>query len=205
MIGVIDYGKGNLLSVCNAVEFIGESVVRCEHPDQILKADRLILPGVGAFKDAMDTLRKKGFIDVLDEVVRNMGRPILGICLGMQMMAEKSYEFGEYKGLGWFEAEVVQIRPNNPDLRIPQIGWNNVRFQGQSTLFSSIPHDADFYFVHSYHLQCRESADVLATCDYGGTITAAVCKDNIFATQFHPEKSQDYGLTLLENFMRWNP
>ena len=205
MVGLIDYGMGNLLSVFHALEAVGSNVRICREPAEIQKMDRIVLPGVGAFGDCMANLARRGFIDALQEAVIERQRPILGICLGMQAMACRSYEGGEYAGLGWFDADVVRLMPDNPTLRIPQIGWNDVNFRSGNPLSTGIPERPDFYFVHSFYMQCRDSNDVDATCDYGGTVTAAVRKNNIVATQFHPEKSQDYGLRLLENFLKWCP
>ena len=205
MVGLVDYDRGNLCSVSNALEVLGAKVRRCRKPEDIRDVERIILPGVGAFRDCMGNLCRQGFPDALEEAVQKKGKPIMGICLGMQAMARKSFEGGEYKGLGWLDAEVVRLQPGESSLRVPQIGWNDVRYQRDHPLFSGLPPAPDFYFVHSYHMKCDEEKDVVATCDYGGTITVSVCKDNIFATQFHPEKSQDFGLRLLSNFLAWDP
>ncbi len=205
MIGIVDYGMGNLLSVRHAVEAVGFEAEVCGESSRLREADRLILPGVGAFRDCMKSLRATGLADTLHELVLQQGRPILGICLGMQAMARKSFEGGEFEGLGWFDAEVVRIRPEDPSLRVPQIGWNQVQLRNSSPLFARLPRDPDFYFVHSYHMQCVCPEDVIATCGYGGDVTAAVGRGNILATQFHPEKSQEHGLRVLENFLSWNP
>ncbi len=206
MIGIIDYGMGNLLSVYNAMDMIGAEVMICKTPAELDKVERIILPGVGAFHDCMANLGKKGFTEALEKAVHRDCKPIMGICLGMQVMGQKSFEGGEYAGLGWFDAEVVRLQPKDPSLRVPQIGWNEVSYKAGSPLFSGLPPAPDFYFVHSYYLKCADDQDVTAVCDYGGiAVTAAVCKGNIFATQFHPEKSQDYGLSLLKNFWVWNP
>ncbi len=205
MIGVIDYGMGNLMSVCHALEMVGAEVKIFKHPDNLKDAERIVLPGVGAFRDCIENLTERGFVEALDEFVNRQGKPILGICLGMQAMARRSFEGGEYQGLGWFDADVIRLQPNNSALGVPQIGWNEVKYQQNNSLFLGLPPLPDFYFVHSYYMKCVNEADVVATCDYGGIVTAAVCRNNIFATQFHPEKSQDYGLKLLENFLKWNP
>jgi imidazole glycerol-phosphate synthase subunit HisH len=203
MIGIIDYGMGNILSVHNAIEYIGKTTAICSRPEELKNAEKIILPGVGAFGDCMATLAQKGFVDALEtEVIKNK-KPILGICLGMQVMAKKSYEGGEHEGLGWFNAEVIRLQPDDFKFRIPHIGWHEIDYRNDSPLFSRLPKEPDFYFVHSYYMKCNEQADVDATCDYGGFFTAAVRKDNIFAVQFHPEKSQDYGLKVLENFLNW--
>jgi glutamine amidotransferase len=205
MIGIIEYGMGNLRSVFHALESLGAEARLLRRAEELRGAERLVLPGVGAFRDCMHNLTSRGFADALHEEVRGRGKPILGICLGLQAMARRSFEGGEYAGLGWFEADVVRLQPTEARLRIPHIGWNSVHLHTTNSLFADVPDEADFYFVHSYHMQCDLPADVMATTEYGQTVTAAVRKGNIFATQFHPEKSQDHGLRLLENFLRWRP
>ncbi|NER37090.1 MAG: imidazole glycerol phosphate synthase subunit HisH [Oscillatoria sp. SIO1A7] len=204
MIGIVDYGMGNLLSVYNALEMVGADVQLCPEPKQLQTVERIVLPGVGAFRDCMVNLKKKGFVEALEDAVLGKSKPILGICLGMQAMARRSFEGGEYQGLGWIDADVVRLQPND-SLRVPQIGWNDIIYQLDSPLFSSLPPAPDFYFVHSYYMKCHNEINVDATCDYGGLVTVAIRKGNIFATQFHPEKSQEYGLKILENFLQWNP
>jgi len=205
MVGIVDYGMGNILSVYNAVEFIGESPVVCKKPEELRDVEKVILPGVGAFGDCVANLRQKGFAEALEvEVIKNK-KPILGICLGMQIMARKGYEGGVHDGLGWLNADVVRLDPHDSAFHIPHIGWHEIDYRDDSPLFSGLPEDPDFYFVHSYYMRCNEQIDVDATFDYGGLFTAAVRKDNIFAVQFHPEKSQDYGLKVLENFLNWKP
>lgn len=205
MVGIVDYGMGNLLSVYSALEMVGAEPMLCQHPEELRDVERIILPGVGAFRDCMETLRTQGFVDALNEAVFQHGKPIFGICLGMEAMARKSYEFGEYEGLGWFEADVIRIQPNDPSLRVPQVGWNDISYRQNSPLLARLPSAPDFYFIHSYYMKCDKEEDVDAYCDYGGPITAVVRKNNIFGTQFHPEKSQDYGLRILENFVEWRP
>ena len=200
MIGIVDYGMGNLKSVFNAVEYCGGDVELCAFPEELEDKEKIILPGVGAFRDCMENLRNRGFVEVLNRIVLKEKRPILGICLGMQAMARKSFEFGEFEGLGWFEADVVRLSPSDSSLKVPQIGWNNISYK-KHPMFEGLPESPDFYFVHSFYMKCDSENDVAATCDYGMTVTAAVAKDNIFATQFHPEKSQDYGLKMIENFI----
>jgi len=203
MIAIVDYGMGNLLSVFHALEMIGSEPKICTAPEELRAAERIILPGVGAFRDCIRNLRSKGFAEALNREVVDKGKPFLAICLGLQVLGRRSFEGGEYDGLGWFEADVVRLQPADPLLRVPQIGWNDVEHRAGSPLFAGVPAHADFYFVHSYHLRCDDPADVAASCDYGGPVTAAVHKNNIFATQFHPEKSQDFGLRLLDNFVKW--
>jgi imidazole glycerol-phosphate synthase subunit HisH len=205
MIAIVDYGMGNLLSVYHALEMVGATARICTDPTDLREAERIVLPGVGAFRDCINNLQETGFSEALEEAVFSHGKPILGICLGMQVMARKSFENGEYHGLGWFAADVIRLHPQDETLRVPQIGWNEVTYKPESPLFMKLPVSPDFYFIHSYHMLCDDSGNLEATCDYGGAITAAVRKDNIFATQFHPEKSQCYGLRVLENFLRWTP
>jgi imidazole glycerol-phosphate synthase subunit HisH len=205
MVGIVDYGMGNLLSVYNAVEMVGGEATICRTPEALKDVDRIILPGVGAFRDCIANLRQQGFVEALEEEVLGAGKPFFGICLGMQALARRSYEGGVYEGLGWIEGDVVRLEPGDAALRVPQVGWNDLDYHRTSPMFARLPPVPDFYFVHSYYLKCDHDAQVEATCDYGGPVTAAVHKDNIFATQFHPEKSQDHGLTMLENFMRWDP
>jgi glutamine amidotransferase len=205
MVGVIDYGMGNLFSVHHALEMVGATVRICRRPSELDGVERIVLPGVGAFRDCIANLERKGFVDALERAVFEKGKPLFGICLGMQVLARKSFEGGEHKGLGWFEADVVRLGPGDPSLRVPQIGWNDVEYRSDSPLFNGEPSRPDFYFVHSYYMKCDDQNDVDAVCDYGGPVTAAVRKNNVFATQFHPEKSQDYGLKILGNFFKWNP
>lgn len=205
IIGIIDYGMGNILSVQNALEYLGAKVKVCNHPEGLAGLDRLILPGVGAFGDCINNLKTKGFVDALNDFVVKRGRPIYGICLGMQVMAKMGYESGKDEGLGWFDAEVVRLTPSNPKLRIPHVGWNNVTFRKKCDVFKDLPDSPDVYFVHSYYMKCNNEGDLAATFDYEGSFTAAVLKNNIVASQFHPEKSQDYGIVILKNFLDWNP
>ena len=204
-VGIIDYGMGNLLSVKNALEILGAEVSVCTQPQDIYRVDKIVLPGVGAFTDCMSNLHSKGFVEALNENVMKGAKPILGICLGMQVMARKGDENGGCPGLGWFDAEVVRLTPQDSSLRIPHIGWNNIAFNLNSPLFGGLPESPDVYFVHSYYMKCGSADNVDATFDYSGTFTAAVRKNNIMGTQFHPEKSQDIGLKILDNFLRWNP
>lgn len=205
MVGIVDYGMGNLLSVYHGLDMVGAAVKICRHPEELKNAERLVLPGVGAFRDCMRNLEDGGFRAALDEAVLRQGKPILGICLGMQAMARRSFEGGEYAGLGWFNAEVVRLQPASPELRVPQIGWNEVCWRRPGPLTAGLPPGADFYFVHSYFMKCADDEDIEGEGDYGGSFTAAVRKGNIFATQFHPEKSQDHGLRILANFLSWKP
>jgi glutamine amidotransferase len=206
MVGIIDYGMGNLLSVYNAFDYLGEDVKICAQPQDLKDVDHIVIPGVGAFKDCIDLITQNGFLQELEDHVVKKGKPTLGICLGMQVMAKKGFEFGEHIGLGWFDAEVVKIDIQNTDLKLPNIGWNEIEQKKGHPLFKGISNMSDFYLVHSFFMNCTNNNDILATYQYGeNQITAAVLKDNIFATQFHPEKSQDNGLKLLSNFIKWKP
>jgi imidazole glycerol-phosphate synthase subunit HisH len=205
MVGVIDYGMGNLLSVVNALELLGADVAVCTRPEQLNPCDRVVLPGVGAFGDCMSNLKQSGIIETLEQVVRKDGRPFLGICLGMQALAKRSGEGSPCDGLGWIDAEVVLLTPGESKLRIPHMGWNDIAPSPEAPLFRGLPDSPEFYFVHSYHVRCADRSVVSAECDYGGTFTAAVTQDNICATQFHPEKSQFCGLQVLANFLSWKP
>jgi len=206
MVGIVDYGLGNHLSVYSAFDYLGADVTICRNSKELCEVERIVIPGVGAFRDCISKLEIGGFVDALNQEVLINKKPVLGICLGMQVMAKKSYEFGTFEGLGWFDAEVICIDTVEPSLRLPNIGWEEVQVKPNQQLFARIKALADFYFVHSYFMKCNEPADIAATYTYGNTeITAAIQKDNIFATQFHPEKSQDYGLQLIDNFLAWNP
>ncbi|HNT61198.1 MAG TPA: imidazole glycerol phosphate synthase subunit HisH [Candidatus Bilamarchaeaceae archaeon] len=201
MIGIIDYGMGNLRSVAKAFELLGAEVLISGNSEELVVAEKLVLPGVGAFGDGMENLRKRGLVDFLDKEVNRNGKMILGICLGMQLLAERGFERGENRGLGWIGGEVRKFSVDGQGLKVPHVGWNEVRFGRDDPLFRGIRNGSCFYFVHSYHMACRDRADVLATCNYGHDFTAAVRKKNIMGTQFHPEKSQDAGLRILENYL----
>lgn len=201
-VGIIDYGMGNLLSVQNALKKLKVDSFLCEQAGDLEKVERIIFPGVGAFRDCMANLKQRGFIDGLNDHVIKRKKPILGICLGMQAMARKSFEGGEYQGLGWFDADIVKLKPK-AEFKVPHMGWNDISWRMANPLSEKLPAKVDVYFVHSYHMKCDDDGDVVATCDYDGVVTAAVRKNHIFATQFHPEKSQEHGLKILENFMKW--
>jgi glutamine amidotransferase len=206
MVGIVDYGLGNLLSVYSAFDYLGADVTICRNSKELSEVERIVIPGVGAFRDCIGKLENGGFVDSLNHEVLTNKKPVLGICLGMQVMAKRSYEFGTFEGLGWFDAEVIRIDSMEPSLRLPNIGWEEVHAKPDQKLFGQIKAHADFYFVHSYFMKCNNINDVVATYTHGdAAITAAVQKGNIFATQFHPEKSQDYGLQLLDNFLAWYP
>lgn len=199
MITIIDYELGNLKSVIGAVKKLGfESIISSDRED-IIRASKLILPGVGAFGDGMDNLHKLGIIPALNEQVLHNKKPILGICLGSQLMANDSTEFGYHKGLGWIDANVLKLELSG--LRLPHVGWNVLYQVKDDPVFYEIPEDALFYYVHSYHILCRDSSLVIGECEYGKRFTAAYRMDNIYGIQFHPEKSQFFGLKFLNNFL----
>jgi glutamine amidotransferase len=199
---ILDYGMGNLFSVLNAIKFLNFPVKITNNPSEILKADSIILPGVGSFKKAMSSLNNNAFIEVLKESVLVKQKNILGICLGMQLFASEGDEDGFSEGLGFINGCVKRIiLPENEKLKLPHIGFNTVNFNKNSILGKHIDNNSDFYFVHSYHFLHQNINLLEATCEYGINFTAAYEKDNIFATQFHPEKSQANGLQLLKNFL----
>jgi imidazole glycerol-phosphate synthase subunit HisH len=201
-VAIVDYGMCNLDSVRRAFEELGAKAFVTDDPAGLERADRIVLPGVGAFPDAMRNLRARGFDDALTKQVLEGGAPFLGVCLGMQLLATVGHEVEDTAGLRWFDAEVVRLTPSTPEERVPHIGWNEVDVTAfDSPLFAGIPPRADFYFVHSFHVVCRRAADVLATTPYCGGFTSVIARDNVFATQFHPEKSQAHGLRLLRNFL----
>lgn len=201
MIGIIDYGMGNLKSVYNALDLLGADVILSSKPEELQRADKLILPGVGAFGDGISNLRKMGLADFMNAEVLENKKPILGICLGMQLLAKEGFERGRHEGLGWIDASVRKFELADKGLKVPHVGWNEVTFVGENPIFKGIKSGNCFYFVHSYHMACNENADVAATCEYGYAFTASVRKGNIFGTQFHPEKSQEAGLKILENYI----
>ncbi len=212
---IIDYGSGNLHSVAKAFERAAKDfkikvdVVVSNKPEHIEKADRIVLPGVGAFKDCMNgLLAAEGLREALQEQVITKGKPILGICVGMQLMATRGLEHEITKGLGWIAGDVKPIAPTDSSLKIPHMGWNTIKPHGQHALLDGILTGDDglhAYFVHSYHMAPTLPEDLIATADYAGEITAMVGYDNIVGTQFHPEKSQALGLALIANFLRWRP
>jgi glutamine amidotransferase len=199
MLAVVDYGLGNLRSICAALERLGVPYDRTADAARIRSADALIIPGVGAFQDGMRNLDNLGLIPVLNQLVLEQQRPVLGICLGFQLMSREGFEFGRAEGLGWFDSQVVRIEPTQ-DLRVPHVGWNDCVQRQPSALFTDVPGDALFYFTHSYIVECRDEANVIATSDHGRSFVAAAQRGHIFGTQFHPEKSQSHGLTVLKNF-----
>lgn len=214
-VAIIDYGSGNLHSAAKAFERAareGGSPLKIKvtaKPEDVRAAERIVLPGVGAFADCRRGLVNiPGMIEALDESVQRRGRPFLGICVGLQLMAERGLEHGVTPGLGWIKGEVRAIAPSAPELKIPHMGWNTLRVVRANPLLEGVPTGEGglhAYFVHSYHVVLEEPGDLVASTDYGGPITAFVAKDNMAGTQFHPEKSQKLGLALIANFLRWKP
>lgn len=205
MIAIIDYGMGNVQSLSNAVEYVGSDVIVTSDAKEIEDADKIILPGVGAFGDAMKAIRERGLDKILYQEVIIKKKAMLGICLGLQLLGKSSNEHGYHEGLGWLDATIIEFDPGN-GIHIPHIGWNNIEYSDPSPLFSGLKEgERDFYFVHSYYMECNNPSDIYATCDYGIRFVAAVKSGNILATQFHPEKSQDNGIQVLKNFLNWNP
>ena len=200
-VAIVDYGVGNLDSVSRAVEEVGGTALQTDDPRDLGSATHIVLPGVGAFGDGMANLRRGAWVDALGEQVLHLGIPLLGVCLGMQLLARESFEGGPNAGLGWIDAEVRRFEPEDPGLRVPHVGWNNVCPVRESPLFNGIAPGRDFYFVHSLHVVCADPADVLATTPYDGDFVAVIQRRNIYGAQFHPEKSQAAGLRFLANFL----
>jgi imidazole glycerol-phosphate synthase subunit HisH len=200
LVTIVDYGLCNLDSVARAVEECGGQPKVSDQEADVRSATHVVLPGVGSFADAMRNIRARSLDRILDEHVRDKQIPFLGVCLGMQLLASQGVEGGDTEGLGWIPGEVVRLEPAR-DERVPHVGWNEVHFTDQSPLFRGISQGKDFYFVHSYHLRCREDRHRLARTPYGGEFTSAVCQGSIFGVQFHPEKSQRPGFQLLRNFL----
>ena len=202
MIAIVDYGVGNLFSLCSSFKYIGQDAEITGDPDKIHRSDRVILPGVGAFEDAAKKLRQSELADIVCAEAKN-GKPLLGICLGMQLLFDKSFEYGEHQGLGLIKGNVVSMEPVIPkDYKVPHIGWNGLHFPKNkpvSPLFKHINEGDHVYFVHSYYAADCDDA-VIATTEYGAELTAAVADKNIYGTQFHPEKSGDVGLSILRAF-----
>jgi imidazole glycerol-phosphate synthase subunit HisH len=214
-VAIVDYGSGNLHSAAKAFERAAretghnQPIVVTNDPATVARADRVVLPGVGAFADCRRGLDEiSGMIDALEQCVRKNGKPFFGICVGMQLMAERGREYQVTPGLGWIAGEVDRITPSDPDLKIPHMGWNTLRMLKTHPLLEDIPLGPDglnAYFVHSYELKTTQKSDLVAQADYGGPLTAIVGRDNMVGTQFHPEKSQRLGLALIANFLKWSP
>ena len=205
MLAIVDYDMGNLRSVQKAFALLNCSARIVTQPEDVRRADRLVLPGVGAFADAMRTLKQTGLADAVRDFIRT-GRPFLGICLGLQLLMEVGYEDGRHAGLGVIGGDCVRLTVDEPplNLKVPHMGWNSLDFGPNLALFKNIDPGSYVYFVHSYHVQPVERNLISATADYGGPVVAAICRDNVVATQFHPEKSQAVGRTILRNFSEWS-
>ena len=210
-VAIIDYGSGNLRSAAKAFERaardagLSADVMVTADPEAVGTADRIVLPGVGAFGDCAAGLRAiPGMEETLNETVREKARPFLGICVGMQLMAERGLEHGSHEGLGWLKGDVVKIEPSDPSLKIPHMGWNELEIVHEHALLADAP-ATHAYFVHSYAFAVADPEALVARVDYAGPVTAMVAKDNMAGTQFHPEKSQELGLALIGNFLTWRP
>ena len=204
MIAIIDYGSGNTFSVYNALDFLGHEVVITRDPKEISQASHIVLPGVGTFGNCMAQICDYNLPEILyHEVIENK-KPFLGICVGMQVLASIGLEKGSFKGLGWIDGTVKQMDVSEYNLSLPHVGWNDIKIVQNNPLFKGIKKDLSFYFVHSYHFVPKDTNVIEATTTYGIEFVAAILKDNIFATQFHPEKSQKNGLTILDNFAEWD-
>jgi glutamine amidotransferase len=214
-VAIVDYGSGNLHSAAKAFERaahdagLDQPIVVTQDPGVVARADRVVLPGVGAFADCRRGLDAvAGMVEALDEAVHRRGRPFFGICVGMQLLAERGREYEVTDGLGWIAGEVDRITPTDPSLKIPHMGWNTLNIARPHPLVEGLslgPQGQHAYFVHSYQLKPSQRADLVAEADYGGAVTAIVGRDNIVGTQFHPEKSQKLGLALIANFLKWKP
>ena len=200
-VGIVDYGMGNITSIRNMIRHVGGTAAIISEPAGLDTVDKVILPGVGAFDNGMQKLRDRGFEEVLHRVVQQEQKPVLGICLGMQLMTKHSQE-GDLTGLGWFDAETynMQEQINGTGLRIPHMGWNSVTFLREAPIAEGLDAAPRFYFVHGYAVRCANPADILCTCEYGTAITAGILQEHICGVQFHPEKSHKFGMKLLYNF-----
>ncbi len=208
-VAIVDYGAGNLRSAVKAFEHAGAKVVVTSDPDVVARAERIVLPGDGAYADCRAGLAAVSGMDAaLDEAVRRRGRPFLGICVGMQLLSTEGREHGTTAGLDWIPGFVDRIRPADPRLKVPHMGWNTLERRGRHPLLDELdlgPQGLHAYFLHSYHMVAADPADVVAVADYGGPVTAIVARDTVFGVQFHPEKSQALGLALVAGFARWRP
>lgn len=205
MIAVVDYGMGNLHSMAKAIEYVGGEPVVSSREEDLVTAERIVLPGVGAFGEAMENLRATGLLETLEHQVLVRRKPFLGVCLGMQLLARESHEHGQHSGLGWLAAVVLPL-PAGGSARVPHTGWNEIDIsQPAGSPLGAVPQAESFYFNHSYHLVPDSNDIAAAWCDHGEPFVAAVITDNILATQFHPEKSQRAGLNFLADFAEWQP
>ena len=211
-VAIIDYGSGNLRSAAKAFERamrereLGGRIIVTPDPAVVAAADRIVLPGVGAYADCMNGLKAvPGMVEALTRAVLDEGRPFLGICVGMQLMASRGLEHGETPGLGWIAGDVVALRPDDPSLKVPHMGWNELEIRAPHPVLDGIGNGDHAYFVHGYHIRLEDDAHELARVEYGGPVTAMIGRDNMVGTQFHPEKSQATGLRLIGNFLTWTP
>lgn len=199
-VSIVDYGRGNLWSVQKAFEKVQSHVEIVKKPEDVTKANALVLPGVGAFKDAFESLKSLDLVEPIKEHV-NSGKPFLGVCLGMQLLFTESEEFGGCRGFDIFKGKIVRF-VEIPGFKVPHMGWNQVHYDSEISIMNGIPQDSFFYFVHSYYIESEDNSLKVATTDYSIKFISMISKDNIFATQFHPEKSQEYGLKMLSNFVK---
>ena len=211
-VGIIDYGSGNIRSVYKSFEKASSlldknfQIIIVDSLEELKKVDKVVLPGVGAFSDCMQGMNNiQGLVNLLHDMILKGSKPFLGICVGMQLLANFSKEYGYTEGLSWIEGDVSSIEIVEAEMKVPHMGWNSVHFNKKHTLFNRIKQDEDFYFVHSYKFNVKNNKLVLAKTHYGGDITAVVLKDNIIGTQFHPEKSQTAGIQFIKNFLEWTP
>ena len=212
-VAIVDYGSGNLRSAAKAFERaaaeagVSAAITVTDDAEAVRRADRIVLPGVGAFADCMAGIRAvPGLIEAMEDAVLKHGTPFMGICVGMQLMAERGLEYGVQQGLGWIKGEVVPLNPTDTSLKIPHMGWNDLRIERPDhPVLAGIPQGEHAYFVHSYRFACTDPATELAAVDYGGPVAAVIGRDNLVGTQFHPEKSQATGLRLIANFLAWRP
>lgn len=206
-IALVDYGAGNLHSVHNALRKAGaDSVAVTADPDVVAKADRIVLPGVGAFRACRDALTAiPGMVEAMEQAVRGRGVPFLGVCVGMQLLADAGEEFGRHAGLGWIAGTVRLMTPADSTVKVPHMGWNDVVPTGRGGTIAALLEAGEAYFLHSYHFDAADPADVAALTGHGGPLVAAVARDTVIGCQFHPEKSQRYGLSFLSRFLEWRP
>jgi len=204
-VAIVNYGMGNLGSVCRALEDLGAATTIADHPAALSQCDRIVLPGVGAFGEGMARLHAAGFVEAIRRLVAEESRPLLGICLGMQMLAEQGDEGGATSGLGLVAGRVCRLDKLGCSLHIPHVGWNDIQFDASDPLFAKIPQRSDFYFVHSFAFDPEATRSVSARTDYGVPVVAAVRHGHVFGTQFHPEKSSKVGRRLLQNFLDYRP
>lgn len=201
-VAIVDYGLGNVTSVLGALEKLGFDGIITDRHAELAGAEKLVLPGVGAFGDGMANLHKRGLVEVLNDLVLVKRKPIFGICLGFQLLAQESEEFGLHKGLGWVKGRVTRLTPDDSALRVPHVGWNGLERTQDNLLYRDLPAESLFYYVHSFALSA-DPASTVGACTYGQRFAAVLQAGNVFGTQFHPEKSQQAGLTLLGNFLKY--